>query len=200
MYGSDVVQTGRVTGKLHLTSNLSSKTSSVLGATAIVVLIDLLAIFYVLAHGFSSAGNGAMSGGMNLQLQWLPLIGILLVSLAVFYDAFTRIFPRWLGPQADPLARLKFLRVVAVGVAAFACVLYIPYLLGSSWFWLHLSHVSNVIHPLQGFGAWLEKVEMPILSVNAVWQYSATQVLATAALVVFAWALARPTKRPQRIR
>lgn len=165
-----------------------------------MVLIDLLLIFYVLTHGFGSKGSGSTAVGLNLQLQWLPLVGVLFVSLAAFYDAFTRIFPRWLGPEADPLARLKFVRVVAVCIAAFACLLYLPFLLGSSWFWLHLSHVSHAIHQLQGFGTWLERVEMPILSLDAVWQYAATQILATAALILFAWALARPTKRPKRIR
>lgn len=187
-------------GKSNLASNLASKACSVLGATVIIILIDLLLMFYVLAHGFGSTSNGVIVGGINVQLQWLPLLGVLFVSLAAFYDAFTRVFPRWLKPEVDPIARLRFMRVVAVCVAAFTCVLYLPYLLGSSWFWLHLSHVSHLIHQLQGFGAWLENVEMPILSLNAVWQYAATQVLATATLVVFAWALARPAKRPKRIR
>lgn len=187
-------------GNSKLASNLASKASSVLGATAIIILIDLLLIFYALAHGFGSSSNGVTLGGINVQLQWLPLLGVLVVSLAAFYDAFTRIFPRWLKPEADPIARLRFMRVVVVCVAAFTCVLYIPYLLGSSWFWLHLSHVSHLIHQLQGFGAWLEKVEMPILSLDAVWQYAATQVLAAATLVVFAWVLARPAKRPKRMR
>jgi len=183
-----------------LASNLASRASAVGGATAIVIVLDLLFIFYVMSHGFAPMTKGILLGGVSLQLQWLPLLGILLVSIASLYDAFTRIFPRWLGPGADPVARLRLMRVIAVSLAAFVCFLYVPYLLGSSWFWLHLSHASHVVGPFQGFGAWLEKIEMPILSLDPVWQYSIVQILASAAFVSCAWALARPAKRPRKLR
>jgi ABC-type dipeptide/oligopeptide/nickel transport system permease component len=144
--------------------------------------------------------NGIMVGGFSLQLQWLLLLGVLIVALAVWSDAFTRIFPRWLGPEADPMARLRLMRLATVSLTAFVSFLYIPYLLGSNWFWLGLSQASHVIGPLRGFGNWLENLEMPILALGAIWQYSITQVLACAALVFFAWALARPAKRPRKIR
>ena len=178
----------------------TSKVPSILGWTAVVVLLDLLLIFYVTSHGFEATNGGLMIGGVSLQLQWLPLLGVLIVALAVWGDTFTRLFPRWLGQAADPMARLRLLRVVTVSVTAFVCVLYIPYLLGSNWFWLHLSHISHVISPLQGFGNWLEAVEMPVLRLDAIWQYSISQILACAALAVFAWAFARPAKRIKRIK
>ena len=171
-----------------------------MGWTVVVVLLDLLFVFYVMSHGFEPMTNGLIIGGFTLQLQWLPLLGVLIVALAVWSDAFTRIFPRWLGPEAEPMARLRLMRVVTVSLTAFVCFLYLPYLLGSEWFWHHLSHMSHVISPLRGFGIWLESVEMPILTLNPVWQYSITQLIACAALVFSAWALARPAKRPRRIR
>jgi len=187
-------------GRSNLASNLASKTSSVLVVTLIVVLLDLLLAFYVTSHGFQPATNGIAVAGMTIQLQWLPVVGMVIVSLAAAYDAFSRIFPRWLGPEADPIARLRFLRAVAVSVVAFVSLLYVPYLLGSGWFWRHLSHVSHALSPLQGFGAWLETVELPILSLNPVYQYSVAQILASAALVLVPWVLARPAKRPRRIK
>jgi len=187
-------------GRSHLVSNNASKASYVLGWAVVVVLLDMLIVFYVMSHGFEPLTSGLVVGGFSLQLQWLPLLGILIVALAVWSDAFTRIFPRWLGPGADPLARLRLMRVVTVSLAAFICFLYLPYLLGSSWFWLHLSHASHLMGSLQGFGSWLENLEMPILALNPVWQYSIAQVLAGAALVLSAWALARPAKRPRRIK
>ena len=183
-----------------MASNLASRVSAIAGVTLIVILLDLLLVLYVVSHGFSPMAKGIMIGGINVQLQWLPLLGILIVSIAALQDAFTRLFPRWLVPEADPMARLRLMRVVAVCLAAFVCFLYVPYLLGSNWFWLQLSHASHVIGQLQGFGSWLEKVEMPILALDPVWQYSITQILASAALVLFAWALARPAKRPRRLR
>jgi len=170
------------------------------GWTVLVVLLDLLLVFYVMSHGFESMANQLVIGGFSLQLEWLPLLGVLIVSLAVWSDAFTRIFPRWLGPDADPMARLRLMRVITMSLTAFVCFLYIPYLLGSNWFWLRLSHLSHVIGSLKAFGSWLENLEMPVLSLDPAWQYSITQVLACAALVLFAWGFARPAKRPRRVR
>jgi hypothetical protein len=184
---------------LHLASNLGSKISFIVGWTAVVVLLDALLVLYAMSHGLDS-GTNAMIGGVKFPLEWLPLLGVLIVSMAVWYDAFTRIFPRWLGPEADPLARLRFIRAGTVSLLAFVCLLYLPYLFGSNWFWLGLSEGSHVLGQLSGFGNWLETVEMPILTLNAIWQYSVTQILATAALIFFAWALARPAKRLRRIR
>jgi len=183
-----------------LASNRANKVSSVVGCTVVVILLDLLLVFYVTSHGFEPMANGIMIAGFSLQLQWLPVLGVLILSLAVWSDVFTRIFPRWLGPAADPMARLRLMRVVIVSLSVFACFLYLPYLLGSNWFWLGLSQASHVIGQLKGFGNWLENSEMPILAMNPIWQYSITQLLACAALVFFAWALARPAKRPRRVR
>ena len=183
-----------------MASNRASKVSSVLLWTAIVVLLDLLLVFYVLSHGFEPTTHALIIGGFRFQLQWLPLLGVLIVAVAVWSDAFTRIFPRWLGPDVDPMARFRLMRVVTLSLTAFVCFLYLPYLLGSNWFWLHLSHASRAIAPLQGFGNWLETFEMPVLTLDPVWQYSITQVLACAALIFSAWVLARPAKRPRRLK
>ena len=183
-----------------MASSLTTKLGYVLGVTLVVVLLDLLVAFYVMAHGFAPTGAGITLGGSSLQLQWLPVLGVLLVAIAVTSDAFTRIFPRWLGPEADPMARLRFVRMIAFSLVAFVCLLYIPYLLGSGWFWRHLSEASRVVGQLRGFGAWLENVEMPILSLDPIWQFAATQIIASAALVFFAWVLARPTRRPKKLR
>jgi len=187
-------------GYSHLVSNLASKLYTIVCVTLILVMLDLFLVFYVVSHGFTPTSSGIMMGGITIQLQWLPLLGIFMVSVATLQDAFTRIFPRWLSPEADPMARLRLMRMIVVCMAVFVCFLYMPYLLGSNWFWLHLSHASNVISQLKGFGAWLQNVETPILALDAVWQYSITQVLAGAALVSSAWALARPAKRPKKIR
>ena len=183
-----------------MASTSNNKVISLVGWTLGIVLVDLLVVVYVTAHGFQSLTNGFMIGGFTLQLQWLPLIGVVMVALAVWSDAFTRIFPRWLGPESDPMARIRLLRVVTISLTAFVCFLYIPYLLGSNWFWLHLSHASHMIGQAQGFGNWLEALEMPILTMNPVWQYSISQVLASAALIFSTWVLARPAKRVRRIR
>ena len=183
-----------------MASNLSSKFSSVLGVTLVAVLLDMLLVVYVSAHGLMSAGSGISLGGFNFQIIWLPLFGVLFVALAASQDSFARIFPRWLGPGADPMGRLRFLRAVAISLMAFTCLLYVPYLLGSGWFWRHLSEASHLIRQLDGFGNWLENLELPILSMDPIWQYAITEVLASAALIFSMWILARPVRRPKRLK
>ena len=183
-----------------MASNRSSKLSSVVGVTVIVLLLDLLFVFYMTSHGLSPTTNELKIGGVSIQLQWLPVLGVLLVSLVAWYDAFTRIFPRWVGPELDPLARMRLMRAVTLSLAVFVCFLYVPFLIGSNWFWDGASALSRSITQFRGFGNWLLSVESPLLSLDPLWQYSITQILACGAMVSFVWAFARPMKRLRKPR
>jgi hypothetical protein len=182
-----------------LASNRSSKLSSVVGVTVIVLLLDLLFVFYMTSHGLGATTNEIKIGGVSIQLQWLPVLGVFLVSLVAWDDAFTRIFPRWIG-QVDPMARLRLIRVITLSLAVFACFLYVPFLLGSNWFWAGVSILSRSITQFRGFGNWLLGVEAPLLSLDALWQFSITQILACGAMISFTWAFARPTRRLRKPR
>jgi hypothetical protein len=183
-----------------MASNRMTKVASVVGVTVVVLLLDILFVYYVTSHGFKAGTNELMIGGFAIQLQWLPTIGVLLVSLIGWTEVFTRLFPRWAGPEIDPLAQLRLARVITVSIAAFACFLYLPYLLGSNWFWEGLSHLSRSISQFRGFGGWLQSVELPILNSDAVFQYSVAQVVASGAMVAFAWIFARPIRRARKLR
>ena len=89
-----------------MASNRSSKLSLILGVTIIVLLLDLLFVFYMTSHGLGAMPNELTIGGVGIQLQWLPVLGVLIVSLVAWFDtSLTRIFPGWIGPEVDPLAR-----------------------------------------------------------------------------------------------
>ena len=184
----------------NLASNRSSKLSLILGVTIIVLLLDLLFVFYMTSHGLGAMTNELSIGGIGIQLQWLPVLGVLIVSLVAWYDAFTRIFPRWVGPEVDPLARMRLIRVITLSLTIFACFLYLPFLLGSNWFWDGVSAMSRAAIQFQGFGNWLLSVETPVLSLDPLWQYSITQILACGAMICFTWAFARPTRRMRKAR
>ena len=183
-----------------MASNRSSKLSSILGVTIIVLLLDLLFVYYMTSHGISPMTNELKIGGFSIQLQWLPVFGVVLVSLVAWDDAFTRIFPRWVGPEADPLARMRLMRVITLSLAVFVCFLYVPFLLGSNWFWNGASTLSRSFTQFRGFGNWLLSVETPVLSLDPLWQYSITQILACGAMICFTWAFARPTRRLRKPR
>jgi hypothetical protein len=183
-----------------LASNRSSKLSSIVGVTGIVLLLDLLFVFYMTSHGLSAMTNELKIGGVSIQLQWLPVLGILLVSLVAWYDAFTRLFPRWVGPEVDPLARMRLIRVITLSLAVFVCFLYVPFLLGSNWFWDGASALSRGVIQFQGFGNWMLSVEAPVLSLDPLWQYSVTQILACGAMICSTWVFARSTRRLRKPR
>jgi len=183
-----------------MASKPTTKVAYILGVTVVVLLLDLLFVFYVTSHGFNPSGNPIMINSLSLQLQWLPVFGVVVVSLVGWYEVFARLFPRWAGPDLDPLARLRLIRVIVTSIAVFVVFLYLPYLLGSNWFWERMSHLSRDVAQFRGFGNWLLNFEMPVLMLDPVWQYSITQILASGVMIVFAWIFARPMRRVKKLR
>ena len=180
-----------------MASNAAMKLGSVVGVTIVVLLIDMLGLSYATAHGLNLGSNNLALGPITLPLQWLPVIGIALVSLVAWYEVFARLFPRRTGPTPDPIARLRLMRVIVFALAVFCCFLFIPYLLGSNWYWAKLSHLSRSIGSLRDFGNWLLGTEAQITNLDPVWQYATLQILATGAMVLVAWFFTRLPRRPK---
>jgi hypothetical protein len=184
------------------TSPMLKKLSTIVGVTVILFLLDWFYVTYVTAHGFEIKTQQFALGGMQLSipLQWLPVIGIILVSLVGWYEVSYRIFPKRGVLETDPLADLRLLRVIIFSVALFIFILYIPSLIGSNWFWARLSDTGKSISQVRAFGLSLLSTDESAMSLNPLWQYSLTQVLAAAALVFLTWAFARRPKRPRKVR
>ena len=178
------------------------KLSSILGVTVIIFLLDWFYLFYITAHGFELKTQQFAFGVFSFSspLQWLPVIGVVLVSFVTWYEVFARIFPRRGATELDPLANLRLVRVIALSLALFICVLYIPYLIGSNWYWARLSDASKSFAQLQSLGLSLLNTDESVMGLNPLWQYSLTQVLATGALVFGAWAFGRVARRPRKSR
>jgi hypothetical protein len=156
---------------------------------------------YIVEYGLQSKTQALAIGGLKLQIaiQWLPVIGVLFVALVALYDVILRIFPRRTGPEVDPLGNARFIRVIAFSVMAFACVLYIPYILGSNWFWARVGEVSRNIPQLRSASQSLLNGIQQFMTMDQLWQYTISQVLAAAALVFVGWFFAR-TRRVRKLR
>lgn len=176
------------------------KVSSVAGVSAVIFLLDWFYMVYMTSHGFDVKTENLMIGGLSFSIpvQWLPVLGVLSVSLVAWYEVSARIFPRRAGPEIDPLAKVRIMRVIAFSVMIFACVLYIPYLLGSNWFWGRLSGQS--IAQVRDFGLSLLRAQEPVMTLNPLWQYSISQVVATGAMVLFVWVFGRVARRVRKPR
>lgn len=172
------------------------KLSSVLGVTMIVFLVDWFYLIYVTLHGLQPRIQqiSLESTSVSLPLQWFPVLGILLLSMVLWYEEFLRIFPKRGAQQPDPLAYLRLLRVITLSLAMFVVVLYIPNVMGSNWFWGVISNVSQ----MHFLASSLLHTEDSLVMLNPLWQYSMSQVLASTAMVFSAWVLGGPGRRPRR--
>ena len=178
-----------------------AKFSSIAAMAIVVLLLDWFYVLYITAHGFILKMQSYDIAGLSVSvpLQWLPVVGIVLVAFTAWHDVSQRIFPRR-GVDVDPLGKLRLLRAVTVSVALFVCVLYIPYLIGSNWFWARLSELSNSYSQVTSISQSFLNIDESVMSLNPLWQYSLSQILAAAVIVLSAWLFARLARRPRRQR
>jgi hypothetical protein len=182
-------------------SSSFTKWSSIIGIAVVIFLLDWFYMLYITSHGFDlKAENFSVAGSsFPVQLQWLPVVGVVIVAFVALYEVSARIFPRR-GIEIDPLGGLRLLRAVAFSLALFVCVLYVPYLIGSNWFWARLSELSRSVSQVQSFGLSLLSTDESVMALSPLWQYSLSQTLAPAAMVLSAWAFGRGGRRPRKQR
>jgi len=178
-----------------------AKFSSIASMTVVVFLLDWFYVLYITAHGFDLKAQSYNVAGLSISvpLQWLPVVGIVIVAFVAWYDVSARIFPRR-GVDVDPLGKLRLLRAVAVSLALFVSVLYVPYLIGSNWFWARLSGLSKSFSQITSFSQSFLNTDESVMSLNPLWQYSLSQVLAAVVIVLSTWMFARVSRRPRKQR
>ena len=171
----------------------------VIGVTAAVFLLDWFYLAYITSHGFTAKTSEFVLGSLkfSIPIQWLPVIGVVLVSLAVWYEVTAAIFPRRVALESDQLSNLRLVRVVVISLAAFVCVLYIPYILGSVWFWARMSSASS-ISQIHDFALSLLNTDKPVMELNPLWQYSISQASALMIMILSASIFGRGTRRIRR--
>jgi hypothetical protein len=125
------------------------------------------------------------------------LIGVVLVSFVAWYEAYYRIFPRR-GFEVDPLGRIRLLRAVVISIALFTCTLFIPYIVGSNWFWARIGETGRSITQVRDFGLSLLKTVESAMLLNQLWQFAASQILAPAAMLFGVWIFGRSARRAKK--
>jgi hypothetical protein len=183
-----------------MASNPSAiKLSSILGVSALIFVLDWFYLIYTTSKGLDLKTQGFMLGSLSISipLQWLPVFGVFLLSIVMWYEAYYRIFPRR-GVEIDPLARIKLVRAIVFSLTLFVLFLYVPALVRSGWFWASLSQTGKGIAQVRDFGIWLLKNFGSSMSLDLLWQYSISQTLAPALMMLGAWALARTARRVRK--
>lgn len=181
------------------TSSFAIKLSSILGVCVLIFLLDWFYLIYITSKGLDLKTQTFMLSSMSVSvpLQWFPVFGVVLLSLVTWYEAYYRIFPRR-GIEIDPLARMRLARAVVLSLALFVLVLYIPSLIRSSWFWTSLSEAGKSTTQVRDFGNSLLSSVQSLIRLNLLWQYSISQTLAPAVMVLGAWALGRTARRVRK--
>lgn len=175
------------------------KLSSILGVTAVIFALDWLCLVYVTSKGFYLKTQNLMIDSLNISvpLQWLPIFGVTLLSLVTWYEAYYRVFPRR-GMETDPLARIRLARAIVFSMTLFVIFLYVPALLHSGWFWTSLSEMGKNVSAVRDFGNSLLSNVESLITMDQLWLYSLSQILASTFMVFGAWALARTARRTRK--
>jgi hypothetical protein len=168
--------------------------SSILGVSAVIFLLDWFYLFYADSHGLERAQTPTVNGmSFPIPVQWLPVMGVVLLSLVTWYEAYYRVFPK--RGSIDPLGRIRLLRAIVFSTALFVFVLYVPSMLGSGWFWSHVSATGKSVTQIRDFGNFILNSFGSLIGVDMLWGYSTAQILAPAVMVLGAFAFARVARR-----
>jgi hypothetical protein len=175
------------------------KITSILGVSLLILLLDSFYLIFMNSKGLDLNAQTFTIGNMSIAfpLQWLPVFGVFLLSLVTWYEAYYRIFPRR-GIEIDPLGRVRLARVVVLSVTCFLLVLFVPALIGSAWFWSGLSTAGRSFSQLVGLGNSLLNNFGSLLVLDALWQYSISQLVASLVMVLVVWTFARTVRRARR--
>ena len=177
----------------------STRLSAVIATTAVIFLLDWFYLAYITSKGFQLKTHEFMLGTLKLSipLQWLPVAGVVLVSFVAWYEVSFTIFPRRAAPEQDTISNVRLMRVILLSLAAFVCVLYVPYIIGSDWFWARMSSASN-ISQIRDFGLSVLNTDKALMGLDQIWQYSISESAALIVMVFSAWLFGRTPKRVRK--
>jgi hypothetical protein len=199
-YGSETSLEGRELEVRTLAmSSFTIKLSSILAVSVLIFMLDCFYLTYVVSKGLELKTQTYALNSVNLSvpLLWLPVFGIVLLSLVTWYEAYYRVFPRR-GMEVDPMGRMRLMRAIAFSTTLFILVLFVPTIIRSNWFWSSLSAAAKGSAQILDFGNSLLNRVQSLMTMNLLWQYSLLQTLAPAVLVFGAWVLGRTTRRVRK--
>jgi hypothetical protein len=181
------------------TSSFTVKLSSILGISALIFLVDWFYLSYVVSKGLELKTPTYALNNVNLSvpLLWLPVLGVVLLSVVTWYEAYYRIFPRR-GMEIDPMGRMRLFRAITFSTTLFVLVLFVPAIIRSNWYWSSLSAAAKGSAQILSFGNSLLNTVQSLITMNLLWQYSLSQTLAPAVLVLGAWVLGRTARRVRK--
>lgn len=174
----------------------SARLSTIIGTTLVIFLLDWFYLGYMTSKGFEPKTYNFAIGTFTLHvpIQWLPIAGAVLVAFVVSYEVSYTIFPRRVSLDQDALSSIRLMRAIVLSLTVFVVVLFVPYIIGSDWFWAGLSIVSN-ISQIRDLGQSLLNADQALMGLDQIWQYSISQSAALMCMVLSAFVFGRSPKR-----
>ena len=164
---------------------------------ASTVLIEIYLTDYLMVRGleFKSYQFASLP---SIPYLYLPIIGFVAVMLSSWmYLARARLVVQAkLGVQLrSTILSARTFEATFVLMTIQAAALFIPYVLGSNWMLNEISSVTTLILGLRGLYLWFYGTIAPMMGVDPIWKYFASNAVSYTIIVAATLIMARKPRR-----
>lgn len=164
---------------------------------ASTVLIEIYFTDYLMVRGleFKSYQFASLP---SIPYLYLPIIGFVAVMLSSWmYLARARLVVQAkLGVQLrSTILSARTFEATFVLMTIQAAALFIPYVLGSNWMLNEISSVTTLILGLRGLYLWFYGTIAPMMGVDPIWKYFASNAVSYTIIVAATLIMARKPRR-----
>lgn len=167
----------------------------------IVAAMDYLFLDYLISHGLELKLYPLQVGGLSfsIPLVGLTFTGVLIVAIAA-WSSMVGTMPITAARDLAQLEAIRILRAAGLGIFFFSAVLYGPYVIGASAFWIQIASLSRSIPQLAGSLQSLLNFAQPVMALDGLTKLAISQNAAAAALVAVSGLISYTQRRIRRTR
>lgn len=168
---------------------------------AIVAAMDYVFLDYVISHGLELKFYLLQLGSLTLSIPvvGLTFIGVLIVAAATWSNMIGTM-PMIAARELVHLENIRILRAAGLAFFFFSAVLYGPYAIGASAFWMQMGSLSRTIPQLAGSLQGLLSFAQPTMAMDGLTKLAISQNAAAAALVAVSGIIGYTQRRMRRTR
>jgi len=168
---------------------------------AIVAAMDYLFLDYLVSHGLEMKFYLLQLGSLALSIPivGLTFVGLLIVAIAAWSNMIGTM-PIIAARELARLESVRILRALGLAVFLFGAVLYGPYVIGASTFWMQMMSLSRTVPQLAGPLEGLLSFAQPAMVLDGLTKLAISQNAAAAALVAVSGIIGYTQRRIRRTR
>jgi hypothetical protein len=168
---------------------------------ATVAVMDYTLLGHLMSHGLESKFYTVHLGSYTLGIPILGLtfVGVLIVAITA-WKHLSSTMPVAALKEMQQLGTMQVLRAASVAIFFFSAVLFVPYIVGASAFWVQMSALSRAIPQLAAPLSGLLSSIQSLMDLDALTKLVISQDTAAAALVVISGLMGYVQRRNKRAR